>query len=400
MTQARVIHLCSRAAPALPERLAAWAGARRLLAVRVDSLAGVLMTTPALAAAREAAPHLHITLLGSGTAREMAPHLPVVDDVITASVPWVRQEGGCKPWQDDAVLLDRLSEGRFDAAVIFTLCTQSALPAALLCRLAGIPLRLAQCRDDPYGLLTDWVEERDLDLARVRHEVRRQLDLVAHVGWTTPDERLRFTVRDEDTARIDALLGQCGQLVVVHVGAGTRYGRYPPERFGAVAEAIARETGARIVFTGSASEAALADLALCAMTIPARSLAGGLSLGEFAALLARASLLVSNDSGPVHLAAAVGTPVVDLGAATYAQHAPWRVRSRVLRHDVPCSHCFRSHCPLGHRDCLLWIPAHAVRDAALELLADPPPAVPLAFRRDTATASRSRSTQFARRAEE
>jgi ADP-heptose:LPS heptosyltransferase len=375
MTRGQVIRLCSVSDPARPDRQAAWKGVRRLLAVRADGLADVLMTTPALAAAREAAPDLHIALLCAGTAQEIAPHLPMVDDVITSTAPWVRHDGGDGDWRDDAALVKRLARERFDAVVIFSVCTQSALPAALLCRLAGIPLRLAHCSEDPCGLLTDWVEERDLDLARVRHEVRRQLDLVAHVGWATRDERLRFALRDDDVARIAARLGTEEDIVVVHVGGGAPSRRYPPERFGAAAEIVARETGARIVFTGAPSEAAVVDMARSAMSVPARSLAGTLSLGELGALLARARVLVSTHGGPVHLAAAVGTPVVDLYALKNSQHTPWRVRSRVLRPDVPCRYCLGSRCPLEHHACLLGIPARAVADAALELLVDQPCAV-------------------------
>ncbi|MBW8760366.1 MAG: hypothetical protein JF586_22490, partial [Burkholderiales bacterium] len=185
------------------DRRAAWRGVRRLLAVRVDNLGDVLMTTPALAAAAQTLPGVAITLLGGPGAGALAPHLSMVREIIPARVPWV--PGEVAP-DHDHLLIERLADGRFDAAVIFTVCTQSALPAAMLCRLAGIPLRLAHVRENPYGLLSDWVPETDLVLDDARHEVRRQLDLVGHVGWRTTDERLRFGLRQPDVARIDAWL--------------------------------------------------------------------------------------------------------------------------------------------------------------------------------------------------
>lgn len=364
-------------------RAEAWSRVRRLLAVRVDNLGDVLMTTPALAAAAASVPGLDITLLGGPGSAAIAPHLPMVGEVITARMPWVRHEGELTPDADQA-LIARLAEGGFDAAVIFTVCTQSALPAAMLCRLAGIPLRLAHVRENPYHLLTDWVPEPDLHIDRAGHEVRRQLDLVAQVGWRVDDERLRFALQAQDTAAVDALLAHRlarpadGPLVVVHVGASAPSRRWPAARFGTVAEALVRRQAARIVFTGSLSEAALIDEARAAMATPGLSLAGHLSLGELGALVSRADLVLTNNSGPAHLAAALGTPVVDLYALTNPQHTPWQVSARVLSHDVPCRNCLKSRCPMGHHLCLLGVEAEEVLDAALSLLpAAAPPRSPV-----------------------
>lgn len=367
-----------------PERTAAWQLVRRLLAIRVDNLGDVLMTTPALAAAASV-PGMQVTLLGGEGAAALAPHLPMLGDVITARVPWVRHESGAMAGavdddngESDRALIDRLARGRFDAAVIFTVCTQSALPAATICRLAGIPLRLAHARENPYQLLTDWAPERDLQIADARHEVRRQLDLVAQVGWRINDERMRFTLRDDDVAFVDTLLAQeapaprrlpdAPPLVVVHVGASAPSRRWPAERFGEAADAVARARGARVVFTGSTGEAPLIEVARAAMRSPSLSLAGRLSLGALGALIVRAGVVLTNNSGPAHLAAALGTPVVDLYALTNPQHTPWQVPARVLNHDVPCRNCLKSRCPQGHHLCLLGVPAQAATEATLELL--------------------------------
>jgi ADP-heptose:LPS heptosyltransferase len=104
------------------------------------------------------------------------------------------------------------------------------------------------------------------------------------------------------------------------------------------------------------------------MRKPALCVSGALDLSELAALIARASVLIANNSGPAHMAAALGTPVVDLYALTNPQHTPWRVPHRVLSHDVPCRDCLRSVCPLGHHACLELVSPSAVADAACELL--------------------------------
>jgi ADP-heptose:LPS heptosyltransferase len=134
------------------------------------------------------------------------------------------------------------------------------------------------------------------------------------------------------------------------------------------ADAVFDRTGYPIVLLGSRTEIPLVETVRQAMHAPARSLAGRLDLAELAAAIGKASVLIANNSGPAHIAAAVGTPVVDLYALTNRQHTPWRVPSRVLSHDVPCRDCLRSECPLGHNACLQAVEPRAVADAACELL--------------------------------
>ncbi len=123
-----------------------------------------------------------------------------------------------------------------------------------------------------------------------------------------------------------------------------------------------------MVFTGDASERPLVDSIRSRMEAPSHSVAGELSLAELAALIERAPLLIANNTGPVHIAAAVGTPVADLYALTNPQHTPWLVPSRVLNRDVPCQPCYKSVCPEGHHDCLRLVEPGEVVRAALELL--------------------------------
>jgi lipopolysaccharide heptosyltransferase II len=268
-------------------------------------------------------------------------------------------------------MIDRLRRGAFDAAVVFTVYSQSALPAALLCFLADIPLRLAHCRENPYQLLTDWVPDPE-PARRVRHEVRRHLDLVGAIGCAAADERLRIRVTPAAAARAERLVAALGvtdgSWVIVHPGSTAPSRRYPPESFACAARSLAREDGLAVVFTGTADEAALIDDIREAMGAPSASLAGQLSVEDLAAVLSRAPLLISNNTGPVHVAAAVGTPVVDLYALTNPQHTPWGVPSRVLSHDVPCKYCYKSICPEGHHACLRQVRPEAVVAAARELL--------------------------------
>ncbi len=358
---------------------ARWRSVRSVLAVRLDNLGDVLMTTPALAGIRRGLPRARIVLLASRSGAAVAAHLPMVDEAIRFDAPWVKSSESAFEAEDygacEIRLIDDLRARRFDAAIIFTVCTQSALPAALWCRLAGIPLRLAHSRENPYGLLTDWVIDREVVADGMRHEVERQLALVTAVGLQPADEHLVFELASGDVEQCrqrlaDAGLDPAWRYFVVHPGATAASRRYPAERFGVAAESIALRTGCVAVYTGSANEQALIDAAREPMTQPSFSLAGRLELGEFAALIAGAQVLVTNNTGPVHLAAALGTPVVDLYALTNPQHTPWKVASRVLNHQVPCRNCLKSECPEGHHDCLRRVAPEAVVAGALELMSD------------------------------
>jgi len=349
----------------------AWDRAGSILCVRLDALGDVLMTTPALRALKESRPGRRLTLLTSPSGAAAGPLVPEVDDCWTYEAPWMKATAGRADPRADLAMIERLRGGGFDAAAIFTVQSQNPLPAALACHLAGIPLRLAHCRENPYQLLTDRVAEPEPALAR--HEARRQLDLVATVGATTDDERLSLRVPTEARDRVAAILQRYefaeGQpWVVIHPGATAPSRRYAPEGFAGAARALARDHGVQVVFTGDAGERPLVEEIRARMGEPSRSLAGELSLAELAALIERAPALIASNTGPVHVAAAVGTPVVDLYALTNPQHTPWLVPSRVLNHPVPCSPCYKSVCPEGHHDCLRLVEPGRVVRAALELI--------------------------------
>lgn len=349
---------------------------RRILCIRLDRLGDVLMTTPALHALREAEPGRHLTLLTSSVGAALAPFLRDVDDVIAYDAPWNGFTPEVAPGFDLS-LVRRLADAGFDAAVIFTVYSQSPLPAAMLCHLASIPRRLAHCRENPYQLLTEWVCESEPHDG-VRHEAERQLQLVAKVGAVTADTRMRFDVgtraRRALTRRLMARgIRPHGPWFVIHPGASAASRRYPPERFGEVAKRLARLASWPILLTGGSDERGLIREVIAAAGAAAcvrlHDLSGQLDIGELGALIERAAVLIANNSGPVHLASALGTPVVDLYALTNPQHTPWQTEQRVLFRDVECRWCYRSVCPKGHHACLLGVPASEVAAAALELAA-------------------------------
>lgn len=351
----------------------AWQNARSILCVRLDSLGDVLMSMPAVRAVRHALPASRITLLTSPAGAEPAPYLPEIDDVLVYQAPWMKIPAA-QPAGYDHAMLARLNAARFDAAIIFTVYSQSPLPAALFCTLAGIPLRLAHCRENPYHLLSDWAAESEPD-QHVRHEVQRQLDLVARVGFTAQDNRLSFCLPPESLASACQKLSAAGidlqrPWIAIHPGVSAPSRQYRPAGFAEAARQLVIRFGLQVVFTGSQAESGLVRHIQEQMQAPSASLAGRLSLPELAGVLSRAGLLLANNTGPVHLAAAVNTPVVDLYALTNPQHTPWGVPSRVLFQDVPCKFCYKSICPQGHHACLEGVSPAQVVNAVLELLGE------------------------------
>ena len=354
-----------------------WDSAQNLLCVRLNNMGDVLMATPAMRALRNggagarASNRRRITLLASTAGAAVAPYIPEVDAVIRYDAPW-NKSSSAHDSHVDRHFCEELAARAFDAAVIFTCYSQSPLPAALLCTLAGIPLKLAHCRENPYQLLSDWVREHEPG-AGVRHEVRRQLDLVAVVGARADDERLSLQVPASVRASLAARLGplvtvplEKDRYIVIHAGATAPSRRYAPERFALAARTLHDRLGVPVVFTGDGHERTLVDGIVAQSASSASNLAGMLSLGELAALIGDAGLLVSNNTGPVHIAAALGTPTVDVYALTNPQHTPWNVAHAVINRDVPCRFCHKSVCPRGDNACL-DVPADDVADAAERL---------------------------------
>lgn len=347
-----------------------WQHARNILCIRLDYLGDVLMTTPALRALKHSLPGCRITLLTSHSGAEAARLIPEVDSTIEYAAPWLKSSD-VHDVRADMAMIRQLRRHRFDAAVIFTVYSQNPLPSAMMCYLARIPLRLAHCHENPYQLLTHWVRDPEPQ-ERVRHEVQRQLDLVASIGAHAEDNRLSLHIAPADAAWAESCLRSLDiapgtPWIVLHPGATAASRRYPAQNWRVVARELSRRLHCPLVFTGSAQEAALVE-EIKADIPRAHSLAGKLDLGQLAAVIAAAPLVISNNTGPAHIAAAVGTPLVDLYALTNPQHTPWQVPNRVLFEDVPCRFCYKSVCPQGHHRCLTGVLPARVVDAALELL--------------------------------
>lgn len=334
-------------------------GGAHVLVARLDNDGDVLLTGPAVRAV--AATAGRVTFLCSERGRAAAELLPGVDDIVTFEAPWVPAEP--PPFQPAAVvdLIARLSGLGIDQGLILTSFHQSPLPLALLLRMAGIA-ELAAISVDYPGALLD-VRHRVSDNL---HEVERNLSLVATLGYHLPDgDDGRLRVRRRGVAP-DWLLSR--PFVVVHPGASVPARAWSPEANAALVARLAG-LGRRVIVTGAPSERKL-----CALVAAGASgtvdLSGTTDLACLAEVLAGADALVVGNTGPAHLAAAVGTPVVSLFAPTVpaGRWRPWRVAHVLLgEQDIGCAGCRSRTCPLEGQPCLDVVEVDHVVDAVHRL---------------------------------
>jgi len=353
-----------------------WQAARRVLLIRLDNLGDVLVTTPAFHSVRQSLPDAELTLLASSVGAQVGRLNPDLDDVIVYDAPWM------DPWSQlprsperEQAMIAHIGERRFDGAIIFTSYHQSSLPAAYLCYLAGIPLRAAASIDGPGSLLTT----RHKHPERMMHEVERGLDLVGALGMATEETDLVLAVPDGVQDEMSNLLAVRAvdprkPLVVVHPGCSMPARTYPWEKYADVADELIEHLGVTVVLTGAEAERELVERVQARMARQAVAVAGDLSFPAFCGLIETADLTITNNTGPMHISAALKTPVIALFALTNPpeQWGPWNVRHRQLYHDVPCRICYQRSCPYGH-ECLRLITPSMVVDAAAEMLADERP---------------------------
>jgi ADP-heptose:LPS heptosyltransferase len=341
-----------------------WGGIDRLLVVRPDNLGDVLLTGPALAALRSAAPHAELDLLASPAGASAAQLLPEVDETVVARVSWQQIAVTAEPPDTDLVF--RIAARHYAAAVVLTSFSQSPWPAGYALQRAGVPLRAGMSKEFGGTALTHWVPAADDGL----HQADRALRLLDGLGVPTAHvpSTLHAAVPGASQERAAAAVQGAGldaaaPYAVVLPGASCPSRRWPAGRFRATAALLAAE-GLPVVVTGPAAERDLvAEVA--ARTPGVVALAGAFDVPDLAALLAGAAVAVTNNSGGMHLADAVGTPVVVLFAGTEdeGQYRPRSVPSAVLRVPTACSPCRQFHCPFD-LECL----AIAPEDAALAAL--------------------------------
>jgi len=335
-----------------------------LLVRATNWLGDAVMTTPALAAVREGLPDARIALLAKPLVAELFRHHPDVDEVIVYERPG-RHEGSLGRLRLGAELRRR----RFDGALLL----QNAFDAALIAFLGRIPERAGYPTDARRFLLTLPVPMPPGIFER--HDVEYYLCLLDGLGIPRPEPAvLKLAVTGEEREAMATRLASLGierGAPIVTINPGATYGsakRWYPDRFAAVADALSAEWGAAVVIVGSTAEAPLSGEIEAATRTPPVNLAGKTTVRELMALLSLSSFLVTNDSGPMHIGAALGVPLVAIfGPTDWRRTSPWSGRAKVVRVEVDCSPCRLRVCDRGH-ECMLGVTPGMVLDAARQLL--------------------------------
>jgi ADP-heptose:LPS heptosyltransferase len=344
---------------------------QRILLLRLERIGDLLMALEAIADVRVAFPSATIDLAVGSWNASIAALIPGLSTVHVADVPWLTR--GEQPTSWGAIL--HAASGwrarRYDLVVNF----EPDIRSNLLARMTGAPIRLGYASGGGGPLLTH-IGTYD-PATHVAENARRLLSTIAPAGGraeTTVSRRL--TPTPDQVARVDQLLAPHQRpLIGVHVSGGRASKQWHPDRFGAVAAAVAAATSGTIVLTGARDDVPM--VAAVQATLPGTrvlSLAGALDLPESAALLDRLDVLITGDTGPMHLAAAMGTPVVALfGPSDPTRYGPRARSERILRVQLPCSPCGQVRLPPVRcrgkvPDCMAGITVDAVVAATLDLL--------------------------------
>jgi lipopolysaccharide heptosyltransferase II len=312
-----------------------WKTCRNILCIRADNIGDVIMSGPAIRALKRFT-HANITLLTSRQGCLIAPYMKEVDATLIHDLPWMKTDSN--DWPDKTFqLIEALRSFKFDAVVIFTVYSQSALPSALIAYLAGIPKRLAYSRENPYQLLTDWVPDQE-PYSKIIHQVKRDLHLVETIGADVSDDDLQLLIGEGTRINIMRKILNEGiesqTWIVLHPGVSEKKREYPVNLWIEIARQLKDQFHLPILVTGTAEEKKITDAIMESSGPNVYSLAGHFNVEEFIALVRQSMMVVSVNTSTVHIAAAMKTPIVVLYAQTNPQHTPWKTTSKVLYFPV------------------------------------------------------------------
>lgn len=358
----------------VPRRAGAWPPARILL-LRLERIGDLLMSAPAIAAVRQLAPAARIDLVVGSWNASLARLIPGVDTVETLDAPWLAR--GAAGGDRDSLMRRAWSwrSRHYDLAINF----EGDIRSHALMSLASAHRRIGFDMAGGGPLLTTRVPFRPDE-----HTTTNAWRLVSAAFATPPaddgvTEPFRLAVPAEARARAAALLAPYGgrAVIAVHASGGRAIKQWPVARFAAVATELARAEGAVLLLTGTSADRPIVDEMRAALPadVDRLDLAGEVDLPLLAATLERCRLLITGDTGPMHLAAFVGTPIVAIfGPSDPLRYAPIAAPHRVVRIDLPCAPCNRIRLPparcQGHTpDCLAGVTVDAVHTAARALLA-------------------------------
>jgi len=315
---------------------------KRILIVRTDRIGDVLLSTPVIRAVRENYPCAFIALMVSPYTKEIVEGNTYLDEVILYD-----KDGKHKSWASSVKFARNLGKRKFDVAIILHPTNR----AHLIIYLAGIPKRVGY--DKKFGFtLTDKIPHTK-QLGE-KHELEYNLDLLKCLKIETKDKSLFMPIKAESERWAEDFVKSerikiDDKLLVINPAASCPSKIWPSERFAEAADKLAQKYGFKILVVSGPRDLALAEKVIKKISSPVISLAGKISLSQLASLLKRAALFISNDSGPVHIASAVGTPVISIFGRKQPGLSPKRwgpvgLKDRVLHKDIGCIECLAHNC--------------------------------------------------------
>jgi heptosyltransferase-2 len=333
-------------------------GIKRIVLRGPNWIGDAVMCEPAIASVRALFPQAELTLLAKPAIAELFTHHPDLNQVLVYEDRG-QHRGLTGKWR----LASQLRRHRFDLAILF----QNAFEAALLAFLAGIPRRYGYATDGRRLLLSDPVSCPKAP----PHQVRYYLDMLRPLGWDGGERAPRLALSEEDEAAMAARLEALGigrSDLVIGLNPGSTYGgakRWLPERFAETADRLATQFGAKVLIVGARGEEALAQSIAKSISARAVVLSGQTTIRELMAAVKRCATFVTNDTGPMHVAAAFGVPVVAVfGSTDWRTTAPYGTGHALVRQPVDCAPCLLRECPIDHR-CMTRVTVDEVYQAAV-----------------------------------
>jgi len=318
---------------------------KRILIVRTDRLGDVLLSTPVIKALRQQFPQCYISMMVSPYTKDVLEGNPDLDEVITFD-----KDAKNKGWWATLKFAGFLRKNKFDLAIVLHPTSRMHL----LIFLAGIPKRLGYDRK-LKSLLTDRIKH---DKQRgQKHESEYVLDLVRYLGIKPQDVSLYMPIRPESEKWVEALFKEEGikdsdKILAIHATASCDSRIWPAERFAEVADRLVQKYGFKVCIVSGPKDFQKVEDVVKNMQTKAVNLTGKTSISQLASLLRRCQLFISTDSGPMHVASALGVPVITIFGRSQAGLSPQRwgplgEKNRVLYKTVGCTICLAHNCQKG-----------------------------------------------------
>jgi lipopolysaccharide heptosyltransferase II len=333
--------------------------------VRTDRIGDVVLSTPVIKALRDNFPDAYIAMMVSPYALDIVEDNPFLDEVIIYD-----KDKRHKNWFQSVGFAFGLRAKRFDLAVVLHPTNRAHITVFL----AGIRRRIGFNRKCAI-LLTDRIKHTKQEAEK--HELEYSLDLVRYLGIQPEDKKPAMFIKPQAIQWADRVLAQAGiketdMLLALHPAASCPSKIWPAQRFAEAADELVKRYGFKVIVLAGPKDMNLAIQVIQNTRQPVLNLAGKTSVQQLAALLKRSRLFISNDSGPVHIACAVGTPVISIFGRNQKGLSPKRwgpvgPRDKVLHKEVGCEECLAHNCAKGFA-CLKAITVDDVIQAADSIL--------------------------------